>query len=131
MKNGMLIRSNRLLGVEVTSKCSNIVCSGEEFTRTWNIINLGCHEWKNLSIYHKDESHNGLYPYLRVGQRSMALKDTKVGEVLEIAVSFKAPSYPCSVSSKWMIEGEFCGVTKVLDTINLTVDVLSHPLEEA
>ncbi len=101
---------------------NSIVSINTEFTKSWEIQNIGVVHWRDRRLICVDEqievrsgsrtfaapnARRGLTPRSRV----ILIPDTAPGAIVHISVSYVAPSFPCSAISYWKmtdVTGEFC-----------------------
>lgn len=94
---------------DVTYPDNSLVGIGQEFIKTWEIINLGTQAWKSLYLTcvddfsitkHKDNSMQyGLLPE----RKAIVVPETAANKTVRLSVKFKAPSLPCTVISHWKL----------------------------
>lgn len=109
---------------DVTYPDNSLVTINQQFTKVWNLKNIGKTTWVNRRLICVDDqlqvSNNidnidnikvnvqrGLKPL----QTIINIPKTEPGETVQISIDFLAPSYPCSVISYWKSideKGEFC-----------------------
>lgn len=93
---------------------NSIVNINEEFTKTWEIINLGRSAWHDLYLQCMDEhlevrplvncsDLKGMYHPCRLMPHAtrIAIPETQSGQAIQLSVTFRAPAQPCSVISFW------------------------------
>lgn len=86
------------------------VVTGQTFTKTWELQNVGATVWENRYLQCEDEQC-GQYHYrgqpLRIGEglvalsRHIAIPRTLPGELVQLSVDFVAPATPATLLSYW------------------------------
>lgn len=107
---------------DMTYPDNAIVSVATEFTKIWEIQNIGESPWQGRKMRCIDDVINimtddnqftlstgnrGLLPSLN----EVEIEETAPGETVCISVAFKAPDYPCTAISYWKMinaTGEFC-----------------------
>ncbi len=97
---------------DVTYPDNETVTAGSEFKKIWRIQNLGNVVWENRRLVCMDEQ---MMLFRKEGtefkemeridllplQQEVPIPTTPAGETVDIAVTFRAPIYPCTTVSYW------------------------------
>lgn len=102
---------------DVTIPDNTIVATGQTFSKTWEIQNVGHVVWQNRSLVCVDQPVtttalvDGVTPpyaarLLKPLQRRIPIPVAEPGDTVSLSIEFTAPQYPCSVISYWKMMDE-------------------------
>jgi transcriptional regulator with XRE-family HTH domain len=123
---------------DVTYPDNSIVVIGQRFKKVWRSQNIGKQVWQGCSLqcldepiqissesdqFYQPERRRGLIPE----QTTIPIPVVNPGEIVDLEVIFKAPSYPGSVFSYWKMvdcDGRLCfprseGLSCLVRVVNL------------
>lgn len=87
---------------DINYEDNSLVSTYQEFTKIWEIQNVGKETWGNFYLKNVDDPNMPGYLKPEFTQYPLPNK-IESGQTIQIKIKFKAPSLPCTVISRWKI----------------------------